>query len=362
MRLTSAPLWDTAGRVGSSQAPLEGQASGSEGAGDGVITGLAETAREWVQNMTGLGPEAQNNLLFSVLAVVLIYGFRRLVLRVVEGRVDDPKVQYQWSKSSSYVALLLSVLVVGTIWLEGLRQLGTFLGLLSAGVAIALKDLVASLAAWVFILWRRPFQLGDRVQLGDQTGDVVDIRLFQFTLLEVGNWVGADQSTGRVIHLPNGLLFTEPLANYTAQFPFIWNEIPVLLTFESDWKRAKAIFQDVLDERMGGKVEEAERAMRAASKRYFIHFRKLTPKVYTSVEASGVLLTLRFICGARERRGTTEELWEAILESVGTEPGLDFAYPTTRMYHNILEGKVEARAPFPPGFEGGSGSGQNGGR
>ena len=109
MRLTSALLWDTVGRAGFPEAPSVGQASGAEGVGGSVMTGLAETARGWVQSMTGLGPEAQNNLLFSLLTVVLLYGFRRLVLRVVERRVDDPKVQYQWAKSSSYVALILSL-------------------------------------------------------------------------------------------------------------------------------------------------------------------------------------------------------------------------------------------------------------
>jgi small-conductance mechanosensitive channel len=234
--------------------------------------------------------------------------------------------------------------MVGTIWLEGLRSLGTFLGLLSAGVAIALKDVVASMAGWIFILWRRPFQLGDRIQMGDRAGDVVDLRLFQFTLLEIGQWVDADQSTGRIIHVPNFLVFTEPLFNYTAQFEFIWNEVPVLITFESDWRRAKGLLQGILDDRVGETVRDAERAMRTASRKFMIHFRKLTPIVYTSVEDSGVLLTLRFICRARERRGAAQDVWEAILDCFGGEPAIDLAYPTTRMYHNMLEGKPSIRA------------------
>jgi len=324
---------------------------------EGVMRDVEMGVRGWVEGVTGMGPETQNSILLSLLAVILIYGLRRVALRVVDRRVDDPKLVYQWSKSSSYVALILSVVIVGSIWLEGLRSLGTFLGLLSAGVAIALKDVVSSLAGWVFILWRRPFQLGDRVQLGARAGDVVDLRPFQFTLLEIGNWVDADQSTGRIIHVPNFLVFTEPLFNYTAQFEFIWNEIPVLLTFESDWRKAKEILQGILDERVGETVKNAERAMRTASRKFLIHFRKLTPKVYTSVKDSGVLLTLRFICRARERRGTAEEIWEAVLDAFGEAPDIDFAYPTTRMYHNPVEGKKEARADLPPGLGGESNPG-----
>jgi small-conductance mechanosensitive channel len=238
------------------------------------------------------------------------------------------------------------------IWLEAIQSLGTFLGLLSAGIAIALKDLVASLAGWVFIKWRRPFQLGDRVQIGERAGDVVDIRIFQFTLLEIGNWVAADQSTGRIIHVPNARLLTDTLANYTAQFQFIWSEIPVLLTFESNWQKAKGILQQILDETVGGAVADAEKAIKTASRKFLIHFQELTPEVYTSVEDSGVLLTLRFICHPRQRRGTAEEIWEAVLQAFAGEKDIDFAYPTSRMYHNLLEGKGGARAPLPPGFGG----------
>jgi len=302
---------------------------------------------EWIQGLTGLSLEIQGKIVTSLLALLTVYLLRRIVMRVVDRRVDDSRLLYQWSKGSSQVAFVTAILLVAMIWMEAIQSLGTFLGLLTAGIAIALKDLVAGMAGWVFIMWRRPFQLGDRIQIGDCAGDVVDIRMFQFTLLEVGNWVAADQSTGRIIHVPNARLLTEPLANYTSQFEFIWNEIPVLVTFESDWKKAKAILQEILETRVGGAETDAERSVKTASKKFLIHFKKLTPKVYTSVEDSGVLLTLRFICHARQRRGKDEEIWEAVLEAFSREPGIDFAYPTTRMYHNILEGKDGARVSLP---------------
>jgi small-conductance mechanosensitive channel len=315
----------------------------------GVIQEVGDGVRGWVTGLTGMGPEAQTNVIVSVLAVLLVYGTRRLAMRVVVKKLEDPRQVYQWSKTSSYLALSVSLILVGTIWLEGLRSLGTFLGLLSAGLAIALKDVVGSLAGWVFILWRRPFQLGDRIQIGSQAGDVVDIRPFQFTLLEIGNWVAADQSTGRIIHVPNLRIFTESLFNYTAQFDFIWNEVPVLITFESDWKGTKEILQKILDERVGETVKEAEKAMKTASRKFLIHFRKLTPKVYTSVEDSGVLLTMRFICKARQRRGTAEEIWESVLQAFSEKPDVDLAYPTIRTYRNFSEGKKHLRGDSPPG-------------
>ena len=152
---------------------------------------------------------------------------------------------------------------------------------------------------------------------------------------------------------PNLLLFTEPLANYTAQFPFIWNEIPILLTFESDWKRAKAIFQDILDERMGGRGEGGREGHEDG---FQTVLHSLQEAHAQGVHVGGGLrgppdsaVHLRRSREAGDHRRT-----------LGGDPGrlsewnpkLDFAYPTTRMYHNILEGKTEARAPFPPGLEG----------
>jgi small-conductance mechanosensitive channel len=109
-----------------------------------------------------------------------------------------------WRKVRRTSRVALAVLLIGRIWFEGVTSLATYLGLLSAGVAIALQSLVLNLAGWAFIVWRRPFEVGDRVEIGTYKGDVVDIGAFGFTLLEVGNWVNAEQSSGRTVRVPNG--------------------------------------------------------------------------------------------------------------------------------------------------------------
>lgn len=296
----------------------------------------------------GLDQTTEIKIVLSVAVVAVLLLLRRVVLAVVDRRVNDPTFRYRWSKTSGYVAFALGLFLVFQIWLPALRSVGTFLGLLSAGLAIALKDLVADLAGWVFIMWRRPFDLGDRIQLAGHAGDVVDIRIFAFTIMEVGNWVGADQSTGRMIHMPNSRVFAEPMANYTAGFPFLWNELKVLVTFESDWRKAKELLTSLAMEETEGVSREAEQSLRQTTKRFMIHYRKLTPVVYTSVEDSGILLTVRYLCRPRQRRGTAEVLWERILDTFDGFDDIDFAYPTQRLYLNPIEGKVGARAPMPP--------------
>jgi small-conductance mechanosensitive channel len=219
----------------------------------------------------------------------------------------------------------------------------TDLGLLSAGLAIALKDLIMNLAGWLFIIWRRPFEVGDRIQIGNHAGDVIDQRIFQFTILEIGNWVDADQGTGRTIHIPNGKVFGEAQANYTKGFPYIWNEIAVLITFESNWKKAKNLLQEIDTQRAESFVEAAEQKLRKASRTVVIPQSGLTPMVSTSVKESGVRLTLRYLFDPRRRRESTNLLWEDILEAFGLCSDVAFAYPTQRFYDNLAEGKQGAQ-------------------
>jgi small-conductance mechanosensitive channel len=179
---------------------------------------------------------------------------------------------------------------------------------------------------------------------------VVDIGAFGFTLLEVGNWVNAEQSSGRTVRVPNGRIFTEAVANYTHGFDFIWAELPVVVTFESDWEKAKRILQQVLEEQTAEAVKDAEQQLRQANEHMMVQYSRLSPTVYTRVVDSGIDLTLRFICPPRSRRDVEQAIWEATLRAFAECGDIDFAYPTRRTFNHVLEGKPEMRAtPIDPG-------------
>jgi small-conductance mechanosensitive channel len=302
---------------------------------------------DWLQ-AHGLNPELQTKLLFSVVSIATLWAVHRIVLGLAYRRVTDPWSRYRWRKAVTYVALAVGIVLIGRTWFVGMQTLATFLGLLSAGLAIALKDPVANLAGWAFIVWARPFEVGDRIQLGLHAGDVIDLRLLQFTLNEIGNWVDADQSTGRIIHIPNGRVFTEPLANYDKGFKYIWNEVPVLITFESDWRKAKEILTRIAFRHAEHLTAKAEEDLLTASRQYLINYTKLTPIVYTKVVDSGVQLTLRYLIEPRKRRGTQHAIWEEILTEFAQYPDIDLAYHTVRSFKNTEEGKAGTQpGPLP---------------
>lgn len=309
---------------------------------DSVVSSITELGERWLH----LDPGIQIAILKSLLAILLIVLGRAIALRVMTARVTDIRTQYSWRKTITYFSVALALLLVGRVWFSGLRDIATFVGLVTAGLAIAFKDPVVNFGGWLFVMWRRPFVVGDRIQIGENAGDVIDLRVFQIVLLEIGNWVDADQSTGRMLHVPNGLIFREPVANYTRGMQFIWNEIGVTVTFESNWKRAKEILTEIVEEHARETVNEAEQQMMKASRQYMIFYSTLTPTVYTAVRDDGILLTMRYLCHPRRRRGSAQAIWEDTLARFGEADDIDFAYRTVRTYDNTTEGKP---GTIPPG-------------
>lgn len=290
------------------------------------------------------GSIIRSNLIASAVGLVVITLLRFVITRVINQQIESLRLRYSARKWLGYICYGLYGLALVLLWLPAFDGLSTFLGLATAGLAVVLRDPLVNLVGWLFILWRQPFQLGDRIQLGDHSGDVIDIAVFQFTLMEIGNWVETDQSTGRIIHMPNGLIFRKAIANYSQGFKYIWHEIPVLVTFESDWEAAKKILFTQVNNHAEHLSGSAEEHLRKAGQKYMISYSKLTPTVYTTVKESGILLTMRYLCEPRRRRGSEQVLWESVLREFAKNPEISLAYPTQRFFTTA----VDVDAPAAP--------------
>ena len=286
------------------------------------------------------------NLIVSVLIVVILLLIRRILISLIAKNVKDPKTVYHSKRIIGYCYAFLLIILLGSVWIKGFGSIGTYLGIASAGIAIALHESISNIAGWFFILWRKPFVIGDRIQIGDTKGDVIDLRLFQFSMVEVGNWVEAEQSTGRIIHIPNSQVMKERTANYHGGFNYIWNEIHILVTFESNWEKTREILEKIAKEKIEHSTRQAEQQLRLAAEKYMIHFTKLTPAVYMSARDSGVLFSIRYIINPRQKRDSEQTIWEAILSEFEKHSDIELAYPTTRFYTYTQE-SPDRKPPAP---------------
>jgi small-conductance mechanosensitive channel len=282
-------------------------------------------------------------VILSLLIILLAIIIRWIVVAIISKRLGSAKDKYYWIRGAKYSISAVNIVLLMLVWGSEFQSLATFIGLIAAALTIALKDLFVNMSGWIFILTRKPFQIGDRIQVGEHRGDVIDIRIFQFTINEIGNWVDADQSTGRIIHIPNGKVFTEPQANFNQGFSHIWHEINVLITFESNWQKAKKILTEIVNEHATSLSKAAEKTLIEASKKYMILYNRLTPIVYTKVKESGVQLSMRFLITPHRRRGTEEAIWEEVLETFAQHDDIDLAYPTQRIYYDGPNGRKSPR-------------------
>jgi len=276
--------------------------------------------------------DAKNRLVQTALVIFLGYLVCLVLIWVVNRQVVDIKSRHLIRKYIVYFVSFILLNFTVFIWIHDIQSLTIIVGVASAGLALALQEVVVCIAGWLLILIRHPFTVGDRIEIGGIKGDVIDIRFLQTSVLELGNWVEADQSTGRIVNIPNSFVFKHANYNYSRGFEFVWDEMPILITFESDWRVAKQVLEDVVSNVVGdAQHEEVQRKIKAMADRYMIYYGKLTPIVYTKIKDSGVELTIRYLTEAKRRRFNSNALSEAVLEAFAQQPHVEFAYPTYRI-------------------------------
>ena len=271
-----------------------------------------------------------SKLIFSFVLIITLILLKKLIHQVIRKQIKSNKTIYKWKRTSNSVLMLLGLLILGFLWFSSLGSFTAFIGLVTAALAFALRDIVTDLAGYVFVMIRRPFQVSDRIQIGETKGDVLQIEWFQITLLEVGNWVNQDQSTGRIIYMPIGQVLTQTIFNYTAGFDWIWNEISVLMTFESNWEKAKKIILDIIAKQDLEMNQSIEKKLKKAMQHHLIEYSNIKPIVYTNTTDSGINLTVRYLCPPKMRRISEHNFWESLLKTFGTNESLSMAYPTIR--------------------------------
>ncbi|MDA1027473.1 MAG: mechanosensitive ion channel family protein [Bacteroidetes bacterium] len=270
--------------------------------------------------------EFSTHILVTAGIVVSAFILVKLSKRFARSYFDDPEKVYRSSKSARRLAIFLTVVASVIVWSPGFGDFVTLLTVIGAGMAIALREVLLSVAGWARITVYSALKEGDRVEINGIRGDVVDVRMLRTSLMEVGGWVDADQSTGRLVHFPNSWLFEFALFNYTRAFKFIWNELPVVVTFRSDWRAARDIMQKYAQESAQIIEQQARQEIHEVSKEFLVHYSILTPFVYVKIDRDGVELTLRYLCEARKRRGTEHALTEMILDEFKNHPNIELAY------------------------------------
>ncbi|MCF8238031.1 MAG: mechanosensitive ion channel family protein [Saprospiraceae bacterium] len=260
-------------------------------------------------------------LVIAAIWIILIGGVMALLRQRIFSRIKDTENRYRFRKGVTFMGYIIILVIVLMTFQVKMSGLGLALGVAGAGIAFALQEVITSVAGWMAIVFGGFYQTGDRVQLGGIKGDVIDIGVLRTTLMEMGQWVDADQYNGRIVRIANSFVFKEPVFNYSADFPFIWDEIRVPIRYGSDYMETEKMLQRIADTYLKESAEVAKKTWASMVKKYMIEDAITKPMITLMANDNWVEFTLRYTVDFKRRRITKDTLMRALLQEVDASGG-----------------------------------------
>jgi len=234
-------------------------------------------------------------------------------------RGHDRFSSYYYRHLARYLVVFAGAIALLVVWRSVIGHLAIFGGLLAAGLAFAMQEVIASIAGWFNIVSGGIYRVGDRVEIAGVKGDVIDITLLRTKVLEMGSslpeepsWVGGRQSTGRIVTIANKATFEAPTYNYSSFFDFVWEELRIPVPYSADWKQAERILLE--EAQRVSDSEGAREAMQQMTQRFPMPQHEVDPRVFVTLTDNWVELAARFIIPVRQARTIKDQMARAIRE------------------------------------------------
>ena len=291
-----------------------------------LFTTLA--ASLWALNSVYPNPLLHRAFITAVAVAIIHLLFKHLFEELLIGRITVSKTRYSFRKTVSILYLVVLVAVVMNIWIESTQSLLVSYGIVAAGLAIALQDLFKNFFGGIVIFVTGIYRVGDRVEIGSMMGDVIDIDILYTTLMEMGEWMSGDQATGRLTMIPNGYILSGSVNNYTKDHSFLWDEISIPITYDSDWKEAVTKILAVVRRETAGVGRDAEESLSALEEKYYLPRKVVEPAVFITLTDNWVNFDIRYVTMVRERRITNSRLSRLILEEIEKSDDIKLASTT----------------------------------
>ncbi len=267
-------------------------------------------------------PDKYSDLLFemwlSITAIAVLYLLFRFIIEPIGAKnFKDPKAVYSFRKAISILLIVTSLVAILAIWIEETPILLVSFGLVAAAIAVSLQDIFKNFVGGLIIFSTGLYGVGDRVDIGGKLGDVVDVGIMYTTMMEIKGWLEGEQVTGRLTTVPNGQVLNTAVNNYTKDFSFVWDELVLPITYESDWRGAIEVMLVVATNISGEQSKLADQQLDRISGKYYITKTMVEPIAYMKMTDNWVEVAVRYIVSPRERRSTKSNMSHIVSEEFG---------------------------------------------
>lgn len=270
-----------------------------------------------------------SEIFYSLLALTIVYLIFKVVLEdVISRRIKNQKTRYVSRKAFSIIYMAVFLVLFVRIWVDDPQALLVAYGLIGAGVAIAVQDFFKNFVGGITLFINGMYSVGDRVEIDETTGDVIDIGLMYTRIMEIQGWVKADQATGRIVTVPNGRVLGSSVRNYTADNTFIWDEIALPITYDSDWRKLESMVTDLVAEETQDIAERATREIGGIRRKYYLSEMDTEPHIFLEMTDNWIQVYVRYVTDARKRRRLHNTISRRILEKIEADENLELASAT----------------------------------
>lgn len=277
---------------------------------------LFDFISKYISEITGVSSSYIDLFLYSFISYIFVKVFVKIICFLNTKFNSNERTLYLINKKVTAFGVVVNIILLILIWESKITKLMTLISFVSAALAFALRDFVYNFFAGIYINVKKPFKVEDRVEVDGIVGDVVNISSLTFDILEVSSKDNGEQSTGIMIHIPNSKVFNGGVKNYTEAFKYIWDEISVRVPVDSDIDNTKSILYDIV--RNNEVVKRIPRKMKSelnsAIGEYRIYYNKLDPIIYTSIEDSCVVLTIRYLAHPKKVRNIRSDIYTKVLD------------------------------------------------
>src|SRR5271166_5285858 len=261
-------------------------------------------------------------LLAAVLGIVVIHVTFRSLEKRLPRHFSRGDARYRVRKFVVFLGYVIAILFMAILFGDRLGRLSFALGIAGAGVAVALQEVIAGIAGWIAIGVGKLYAVGDRIQVGDTRGEVIDISPLRTTLMETGYGVSGDLYSGRIARIPNGAVMKGPTFNYSEGFRFVWDEIKVRFTLDSDHVFAREMLLQIAQENVSDYMARTEQSWEHVTDDFRIANLRREPTVALVVVDGGCLeFTVSYVVDYLKRTVMKDQLFTKIVEEVSKNEG-----------------------------------------
>ncbi|MDE3740836.1 mechanosensitive ion channel domain-containing protein [Maribacter polysaccharolyticus] len=281
-------------------------------------------------------------LLIWIVFIVLCIGFLR---KLAKKRIENINLRYKAQKGIEVIGYLLIIsLFIISFTMESVKDYTVIIGLFTAGLTFTLQELILSVAGSFYIFFVRVYKPGDRIEINNIKGDVIDIDSIYTTIMEMGEWVSSDNYSGRIVKISNAFVFKGPIKNYSMDFPFVWDELNILVTFDSNLEMAKKIILEKASELLSDYTDKSKSRWAKMVERYYLEDAKLDPTLAIGLTDNWITVNLRYITDYKLRRITKNRLFDNIAQGISLTDGKVKLASTTLQLLKIPEMDVRVHS------------------